>query len=253
MRKEPDFVLLRLKFDGTCAEPRFRLIAFEIWWHMRRNQISSYCVWNVMTHAQVTRFRLTGFEMWWHMRRNHVSSYCVWNVMAHAQKPDFVLLRLKCGDTCAETRFRLTAFDMRSNQISFYCVWNVMTHAQEPDFVLLLLKCDGTCAETSFRLTAFEMWWHRAETRFRLSTKRTSLSNLAGGVSSLDYWQASCARQPAGFVLLVQACVLQSCDAYWLPTPVSCFPFTSSPVLHRVPTHFNWTLPPQEAPSDYGK
>jgi len=29
--------------------------------------------------------------------------------MAHAQKPDFVLLRLKCDGTCAETRFRLSA------------------------------------------------------------------------------------------------------------------------------------------------
>ena len=104
--QKPDFVLLRLKCDGTCAETRFRLTAFEMWWHMRRNQISSYCVWNVMTHAQ---------------------------------KPDFVLLRLKCDATCAETRFRLTAFEtwwhMRKNQISSYCVWNVMAHAQKPDFV----------------------------------------------------------------------------------------------------------------------
>jgi hypothetical protein len=54
----------------------------------------------------------------------------------------------------------------------------------------------------------------RAETRFRLSAKRTSLFKSAwGGVSSVDYWQASCAHQPAGFVLLVQACVLQSYDA----------------------------------------
>jgi hypothetical protein len=44
------------------------------------------------------------------------------------------------------------------------------------------------------------------------------------------------------FALLVQACVLQSCDAYWLPTPFSCFPFTSPPLRHRVPSHFNWTL-----------
>ena len=40
----------------------------------------------------------------------------------------------------------------------------------------------------------------------------------------------------------MQACVLQSCDAYWLPTPFSCFPFTSPPVRLRVPSHFNWTL-----------
>jgi hypothetical protein len=37
--------------------------------------------------------------------------------------------------------------------------------------------------------------------------------------STLLYWQASCAHQLAGFVLLAQACVLQSRDAYWLPTP----------------------------------
>jgi hypothetical protein len=89
------------------------------------------------------------------------------------------------------------------------------------------LECDGT----------------RAETRFRLSAKRTSQFKPAGGVSSVDCWQASCAHQPAGFVLLVQACVLQSRDAYWLPTPFSCFPFTSLPARHRVPSHFNWTLP----------
>jgi hypothetical protein len=92
--------------------------------------------------------------------------------------------------------------------------------------VRLRLKCDGT----------------RAEIRFRLSAKRTSPFKSAGGVSSVDYWQASCTHQPAGFVLLVRACVLQSCDAYWLPTTFSCFPFTS-PVRPRVPSHFNWTLP----------
>ena len=94
---------------------------------------------------------------------------CVWNVMAHAQKPDFVLLRLKCDGTCAETRVRLTAFEMwwhmRRNQISSYCVWNVMAHAQKPDCVLLRLKCDST----------------RAETRIRLSAKRTSPFKSAGG------------------------------------------------------------------------
>jgi len=91
----------------------------------------------------------------------------------------------------------------------------------------LRLKCDGT----------------RAETRFHLWTKRTSPFKSAGGVSSVDYWQASCAHQPIGFVLLMQACVLLSCDAYWLPNTFSCLPFTSPPVRHRVPSHFNWTLP----------
>jgi len=104
--QKTDFVLLRLKCDSTCAE---------------------------------TRFRLNAIEMWRHMRRNQISSYCVWNATAHAQKPDFVLLRLKCDGTCAENRFRLTAFEMwrhmRRNQISSYCVWNATAHAQKSDLV----------------------------------------------------------------------------------------------------------------------
>jgi hypothetical protein len=89
------------------------------------------------------------------------------------------------------------------------CVWNVMAHAQKPDFV------------------------------FRLNGKRTSLFKSAGGVGSVDYWQASCTHQPAGFALLVQACVLQSCDTYWLPTPFYCFPFTSPLVRHTVCHHIS--------------
>jgi hypothetical protein len=45
----------------------------------------------------------------------------------------------------------------------------------------LRFKCDGT----------------HAETRFRFSTKRTSLFKIGGGVSSADYWEAGCAHQPA--------------------------------------------------------
>jgi len=41
------------------------------------------------------------------------------------------------------------------------------------------LKCDGT----------------RSETRFRLSAKPTSPLKLAGGISSIDYWQPRCAHQ----------------------------------------------------------
>ena len=43
----------------------------------------------------------------------------------------------------------------------------------------LHLKCDGT----------------RAETRYRLSAKRTSPFKSAGGVSSVDCWQQRCAHQ----------------------------------------------------------
>jgi hypothetical protein len=91
----------------------------------------------------------------------------------------------------------------------------------------LRLKFDGT----------------RAETRFLLSAQRSILFKSAGGISSVDYWQASCTHQPVGFVLLVQACVLQLCDAYWLPFPFASFSFTSPPVRHRVLSHFKRSLP----------
>jgi hypothetical protein len=168
----------------------------EMRWRMRRNQITSYCLWNVMVHAQnpdfvllglkyngkcaVYGFRFTGveiwshmsinqicltsFEIWWHMRRNQIRSYGVWNVMAHAQKTDLVRLGFTCNGICAETRFRLTGIEIwwhkRRKQIKTYLVWNMMAHAQKPDFVLLGLICKGTYAETRFSLTGFEIWWH---------------------------------------------------------------------------------------------
>jgi hypothetical protein len=36
-------------------------------------------------------------------------------------------------------------------------------------------------------------------------------------------------------------------EGYCLPTPFVSFPFTSPPVRHRVPSHFNWTLPSYNA------
>jgi len=92
------------------------------------------------------------------------------------------------------------------------CIWNVMAHVQKPDFV---------------------SWRNR---QVHLNQWGCQFSRLL--------CTSSCAHQPVGFVLLVQACVLQSSDAYWLPTPFSCFPFTSPPVHHRVPSHFNRTLTP---------
>jgi hypothetical protein len=89
-----------------------------------------------------------------------------------------------------------------------------MTHAQKPDFVF---RRNG-----GIHLNRRGVGW---------------------GFSSFVYWHASCTHQPAGFVLLVQACVLQSCDAYCLPIPFASFPFTSPPMRHRVPSHFKRTLP----------
>jgi hypothetical protein len=87
------------------------------------------------------------------------------------------------------------------------------------------------------------MWWHKRRNQISSFDETDESIHTGGAVSSVDYCQPSCAHQPAGFVLLVQACVLQSCDAYCLPTPFSCFPFTSPPVRHRVPSHFKRSLP----------
>jgi hypothetical protein len=178
--------------------------------------------------------------------------------MTHAQKQDFVLQHLKCNGTCAETRFRLTAFEMRwhmrRNQISSYSVWNVMAHAQKPDFVLLRLTCDGTCAETRFRLAAFEMWWHLRRKQiksycvwnvmvhaqkpyFVFRAKRTSPFKSAGGRQFSRLLAVEvCA---SAVVMLDTPCSEGSVKSTGYPLH---FPITSPPVGHRVPSHINWTL-----------
>jgi hypothetical protein len=193
------------------------------------------------------------------MRRNQISSYCVWNVMAHAQKPDFVLLRMKCDGTCAETRFHLTAFEMywhiRINQISSYCVWNIMAHAQKPDFILLRLKCIGTCAETRFRHTAFEMWWHMRRNQISFycvwnvmaHTQKSNFFFRRDGRVHLNLRGLQFSGLLAGEVRATAVVMLDTpcSEVVWrvlLPTPIASFPFISPPVLHRVPSHFNWTL-----------
>jgi hypothetical protein len=35
----------------------------------------------------------------------------------------------------------------------------------------------------------------------------------------------------------------KECEEYWLSNPFASFLFTFTPVRHRVPSHFNWTLP----------
>ena len=85
------------------------------------------------------------------------------------------------------------------------------------------MKCDGT----------------RAETRFLLPAKRTSPFKSAGG------------RQFSR-LLAAEVCAISGSNAGytmfrgsvkgWLPTAFASFPFTSPPVRHRVPSHFNCSL-----------
>ena len=87
------------------------------------------------------------------------------------------------------------------------------------------LKCEGT----------------RAETRIRLSAKRTSRFKSAGTSvqSTTGSRGVPISGSNAGYTMCPRYC-----EGYWLPTPFASFPFTSPPVRHRVPSHFNWSLPP---------
>jgi hypothetical protein len=88
--------------------------------------------------------------------------------------------------------------------------------------VRLRLKYDGT----------------RAETRFRLSAKRTSPFKSAG--ASVQWTTGSrgvlISGSNAGYTKFRYS------EGNWLLTPFASFPFTSPPLRHRVPSHFNWSL-----------
>jgi hypothetical protein len=90
--------------------------------------------------------------------------------------------------------------------------------------IRLRLKCDGT----------------RAETRLRLSAKETSLFKSAGASvqSTTGSRGVRICGSNAGYTMFRGSV---KCTGYPLHSP--SFPFTSPPVRHRVPSHFNWTLP----------
>jgi hypothetical protein len=86
------------------------------------------------------------------------------------------------------------------------------------------LKCDGT----------------RAESRFRLSAKRTSPFKSAGGRQFSRLLAARGVRisgSNAGYTMFRGSV---KSTVYPLPSPVS--PSLPPPVRHRVPSHFNWSL-----------
>jgi len=82
------------------------------------------------------------------------------------------------------------------------------------------LKCDGT----------------RSETRFLLSTKRTSLFKSAGlsVQSTTDSRGVRISCSNAGYNMF-----RGSVRSTGYPTTFASFPFTYPPVRHRVPSHFN--------------
>jgi hypothetical protein len=91
------------------------------------------------------------------------------------------------------------------------------------NFSRLCLKCDGT----------------RGESRFRLSAKRTSPFKSAGASvrSTTRSRGVRISGSNAGYTMF-----RGSVKGTGYPLH-SRFPFTSPPVRHSVPSHFNWTLP----------
>jgi len=98
-----------------------------------------------------------------------------------------------------------------------------MAHIISPYYGRLRLKCDGT----------------RAETRFRLSTKWTSPFKSAGG---RQFSRLLAAEVCASAVVMLDTPCSEVVWRVLVTTPFACFPFTSPPVRHRVPSHFNWTV-----------
>ena len=85
----------------------------------------------------------------------------------------------------------------------------------------------------------------RAETKFRLSAKRTSPFKSAGPSvqSTTDSRGVRISGGNAGYTVFRGS--VKSATLF------ASFPFTSPPVRHRVPSHFNWSLPwcaPQNRP-----
>ena len=95
------------------------------------------------------------------------------------------------------------------------------------------LKRDGTCAEA----------------RFGLSAKRTSPFKLAGAsvqsnAGSRGVRISGSNGSNAGYTMFCGRV-----QDYWLPTPLTCFPFTFPTVHHSVPSGFNWAIIPSTFPS----
>ena len=79
----------------------------------------------------------------------------------------------------------------------------------------------------------------RAETRFRLSANRTNPFKSAGASvqSTTGSRGVRISGSNAGYTKF-----RGSVKSTGYPLHSSVFPFTSPPVRHRVPSHFNWTL-----------
>ena len=117
-----------------------------------------------------------------------------------------------------------------------HLLWSPTATFAYPNFFLIIIHSSSVCSGTRSQLKCDGT---RAKTRFRLSAKRTSPFKSAGAsVQSTAGSRGVCiSSSNAGYTN-----VPRQCEGYWLPTPFASFPYTSPPVRHRVPSHFNWSL-----------
>ena len=78
-----------------------------------------------------------------------------------------------------------------------------------------------------------EMWWH---------TRRNQILSSCYTYGGRQFSRLLAAKVCASAVVMLDTPCYEVVWEYWLPTPFASFSFTSPPVRHRVPSHFNWTL-----------
>ena len=88
----------------------------------------------------------------------------------------------------------------------------------------------------------------RAETRIRLSPKRTSPFKSEGASVQSTTGSRGVRISSSNGSNAGQTTFRGKVKLYWLPTPFACFPFTSPPVRHRVPPGSERALPIKHSP-----
>jgi len=114
-------------------------------------------------------------RMWWlrHSSKFRYLQHAVWIFSSRDGELSSLLKEQQCVPSHLENVGASTAFEYLLKQISNSFTFSIFK------WVRGQLKCDGTSAET----------------RFRLSAKRTIPFKLAGGVSSVDYCQPRCVHR----------------------------------------------------------
>ena len=144
------------------------------------------------------------------------TSRLLWNAMAHTQKPDFVFrrngrvhLNRRCVsslDYCQVCASAVVMPDAPCSEV----VWRVLATHYIRQFPIHFPSLSSSCAIT-FQL---DSTWKHISKQTDISGSNAGYTMFRGSVKG---------------------------TGYPLHSPVS--PFTSHPLHHRVPSHFNWTLP----------